>query len=480
MASFLSPLAATSTVMFGHQCRECIHRTAGISLGVIRRIFPANESPMTIDLQMRPAARPISPLLPLLAVTLLLSLSGCDRPASEAEVGILPEGILQKIPFDAVPFDVLADDIDGNGLIDLTWVSRTSSTMQVFYQRESRIFEPGPHIDAVGYHPGTLIRLTDQPDGQRLYMMSSEGLNRLTFFSPDSAGRLETISSLEAPVPRYATEFRWPGQGRGLAIAPFATGTLVLMKSVDPLAATTAESYQIPLAQQLSRISAIMAADLDGDEVDEILFIDTTDNVIFKIRSPVPGGVPRIEPVWQPEVETAFLWRMSLVDLDESGSPDLLVPADGLGDLELGPVSRDGAERVPATIRVLLNDGAGTLVETAAIPFPRSPLIPEVVSTIRDVAFARDTDGQALMLIPSVTGLALMRLDPARLDEGGESLVIPAASGGFDRALLVDLDGDGQLDAVLSRAGAVKETGLIIYGPLWESFGTIIAAGQGI
>jgi hypothetical protein len=156
--------------------------------------------------------------------------------------------------------------------------------------------------------------------------------------------------------------------------------------------------------------------------------------------------------------------HLTVADVDGNGTPDMLVPD------EVGTTSR------PAQVHVLLNDGAGQLTPVS-IPFPLTGEDAKRVKGIRSIAFGKDQDGSGYLLAAVETHLALMRIPQGWAGAPLESRLLPLAKPeGFRKMLLVDLDGDGLLDAVVGRTTG-SDSGLILYGPLWETFESMAAAG---
>ncbi|EGV19384.1 FG-GAP repeat domain-containing protein [Thiocapsa marina] len=390
------------------------------------------------------------------------ALVGCDSEPPSPETAA--ESPAQRLPFNAIVFDALADDIDGNGLLDLAFTSHHSSYTQVFLQTTPRVFVPGPKVEEVGFHPGDLMRLPG--DDPRLYLMNAEGVNALRVFEPGPDGALGLVAQMNAPAPRVAALFRWPDAGLGLAVGPFAQSRLMLIKDFQPATAERGLAYGLPLASQLSQVHQIAAADLDGDGSDEILFPEPRSHSLYVVRAPAGDEEPATEVLWAFE-PGGMPRHLTIADVDGNGAPDLLVPD------EVATPSRG------AQVHVLLNDGAGQLTP-ASIPFPSIEENPKGIKGIRSIAFGRDQDGSGVLLASAETHLALLRIPQGWSGEPLESRVRPFASiGAIRRMLLVDLDGDGALDAVLGRTGG-SESGQIFYGPLRETFDSMTAAGISI
>jgi hypothetical protein len=97
-----------------------------------------------------------------------------------------------ELPFAASASDVLVEDVDGDGRLDIVFTSHGENFSQIFFQREARGFEAGPHIMAVGFHPGNLIKL---PIAERsAYLMSAEGDGRLYTLEAAEDGSLAVVA----------------------------------------------------------------------------------------------------------------------------------------------------------------------------------------------------------------------------------------------------------------------------------------------
>jgi hypothetical protein len=296
--------------------------------------------------------------------------------------------------------------------------------------------------------------------------MNAEGVNALRVFEPGPGGSLGLVAQMDAPAPRVAALFRWPDAGLGLAVAPFSQSRLLLIKSFEPATAERGLAYGLPLDSQLQQIHQIAAADLDGDGSDEILFPEPRSHSLYVVRAPDGEDAPTIELLWAFE-RGGMPRHLTVADIDGNGAPDLLVPD------EVATPSRG------AQVHILLNDGAGQLTPVS-IPFPSTGEDAKGVKGIRSIAFGQDQDGEGYLLASAETHLALMRIPQGWAGEPLEPRVLPFASlAAIRKMLLVDLDADGALDAVLGRTGG-SDSGFILYGPLWETFESMTAAGMSI
>ena len=385
--------------------------------------------------------------------------------ACESEQAAAPERTAptpeQRLSFGADAFDILADDVDGNGLKDLVFTSHQANYSQVFYQGAPREFEAGPRVEDVGFHPGDLLRVPGVD--RRLYLMNAEGENALRVFAPAEDGSLARISEMGVPAPRTASFFRWPDAGLGLAVAPFGRNAIFLITEFDAAAGSRGPAWELPLESSLSRVHEITAADLDGDGSDEVLFADPWQGVLYSVSAPAEETLPEPEAIWsRAGGESLRVGALLSADLDADGTPDIAV-AEAVED-------EDGGSYV----RLLLNRGDGRRgdgrFEAHRIRYPEHPGLERSPKGVRSMAFARAADGSGLLLLSSEQGLALLRLPKGWSGEQPESRTLPFAErAAVRRLLLTDLDGDGALDAVAGHAHP-DGAGYLLYGPLWDAF----------
>lgn len=404
------------------------------------------------------------------AMILALHLLGCD-PNSPGERAAQAE--IERLPFDAAVFDILADDFDNNGLVDLALTTHTGSFTQIFYQREPRNYIAGGRIENVGFHPGDLLRLRSGGPSTPLYLMNSEGENAIRIFRASDNLGLEQVAEVGAPAPRVATEFSWPDRGRGLAFGPFARNTIFVITGFRPLEGARGPAYELPLPSSLSRIHQIAAADLDKDGSDEILFVDATKSSLHAVSAPDEDDLPTIHTLWR--FDEGGRHRLVLpADINQDGRLELLVPE------EIAPKERDGSPRVtvfdvntdnrlvPMTLSF---DSREDDDNTDPATFARG---------FNAIDFAVDKTGEGLLLLTSENEV-ILALVPEGWD--GEALATRrisfGARSGVRKALLRDLDGDGWLDAVIGLTTA-RGSNVIIYGPLWEGAARLRDSGQSL
>lgn len=413
-----------------------------------------------------------------MAAVMLTALAGCnDKAPSTAptqpavskvsQPSTLASSVIAHLPFAATAHNLLIDDIDGDGRLDLALTSHHDSYTQVFYQRTPRHFTPGARIDKVGFHPGELMRYPLFED-RRLYVMNAEGVNRLRVFEPTQDDNLRLIAELGVMAPRAGAFFKWPTWGKGIAVAPFADNAIYLIKNFDPLSGQFGGSTELPFRPGGTHAHMIAATDLDADGSDELLFSNTISNVVSIIREPQPGADPVIEPLWHSEHAGGRAEEVIPADIDQDGDIDLLIPD-----------ATDKRLLDRTDINVLINDGAGHF-EPTTIPFPSRPRSAHGMTGIQSLDFAKDKDQNGYLVAAGYEQIVLMRVPSGWKGEPLESHSV-ALQGvqTITKALLRDIDGDGWLDLAFSRTHDHK-SGVILYGPLWENTKQLAAEGAKI
>lgn len=377
------------------------------------------------------------------------ALPGCQTAADRRPEPESHPPVYNSLPFQSVPFSLLTDDFDGNGRIDIAVVSHSASYAQIFFQKNRRHFSPGQKVDAVGFHPGDLIKLPGKPPS---YLMAAEGENALFLMKPTVDGDLKKAGALNETAARHAAVFQWPGWGVSLAVSPFQDDYLVLLKDFDSGQGAASERIKVPLSDKhpsIRRVDYVTVADVDGDRVDEILFASRTTNQLWMLKYPRKGG--EIRPSLVHEFKQGAPMQVLALDVNGNGSLDLIVPD----------------QSTPYQIHVLLNDGSGHFQESTPLPFPTE-------IGIRRVAARTDRDGSKYLLAAGYGAIVLYRF-PEKWDGRAKvtAVTLPMVhKEGVQDIVLRDVDGDGWLDGIVGRGlGGKDMDGVwIIYGPLWEHF----------
>jgi hypothetical protein len=382
----------------------------------------------------------------------VFALGGCaSKKAASVNIDDT-SSFYHSLPFADSPFDILADDVDGDGRADVSLVSHGDNYVQVFLQQDARTFLAGERQPVVGFHPGDLVRL---PTARPRYLAAAEGQNKLLILEPGSNGSVLKRGELNVPVPRHVALFRWPGWGDSVAVTPFGQDFLVLLKNFDPVNGQASERIQVALSEKehsIRRAEWVRPVDVDRDGVDELLFASNTTQEVLMLKYPGTDGV--IKPKLVAKFRSGAPWDVLSADLNGDGALDLLVPN----------------QSKPFVIHVLLNDGHGSFQETSVLPFPTD-------MGLRRFAWNKDKDGVRYLLGVGYGAIAIYRF-PNNWD-GKATVPVRSVSVGSSEGsqdiVLQDLDGDGWLDGVIGR-GKGPQGVWIVYGPLWEHFEELSAA----
>jgi hypothetical protein len=402
-------------------------------------------------------------------VALLVLLGGCDSEPTPGELATARQGSMasdasiQLLPFEGDAFDVLIDDADDDGHLDVILTSHTKNFTQIFRQVGPRNFSPGPLVSDVGYHPGRLIRLPG--DGAPRYLMHAEGKNRIQVMAPTEDGGLAVQSSMHVASPRSGNAFSWPNWGLSLAIAPFQRPSIVLLKGFDPDTGGAAAGVEVALANNYVDAEGLVAADIDGDGVGEVLFATSMTNDIWMIRYPAEVSTePKVERLWRSA--SGGRPRVVLpVDIDADGDLDLFVP-DTTAPL-------NGGEPV---VNLLLNRGDGQFDEIA-LPVAKTGSEPIRLPGVTALGYGVEETRERILLALGYKAYSLFIWQADAAPDSPEVVHMPLARDEpFSGAHLRDIDGDGHLDAVIGR-GTQSDSGLILYGPLREAFESISDSG---
>ena len=377
---------------------------------------------------------------------LLLSvlLAGCSVKQAQVKDTANPAAstdIYQVLPFGHSSMHAMVADVDGNQLPDLGLTTHGHNKSQIFFQTAPRVFEPGPEILHVGFHPNDLMPVPI--DDRKLFMSVSEGVARLQFFELGEDREFKVISRIPQAFPRAATFFRWPGWGLSLAVVPKNGSTISLLRNVDPVEGTFERRFDHKTKAVPRRM---LAVDIDGDGIDELLTMSHASGKMWIIRYP---GSPDAEPV--PEELMTF-------DRQTGGKPWYLHSADLDGDGDQDIVT---GGHVKPVLHVLRNDGTGQFSQE---------MLPFSGSGIQNLATRVEKDGYRYLFATGHMNIALYRFP--KVWTGGEpemKTIRLRDTQGLHHVVMEDIDRDGWLDVVFTR-GRPDASNHILYGPLWENF----------
>lgn len=383
--------------------------------------------------------------------------AGVTQPMTRPGPEVPLEATIRHLPLPGPADYLLVDDFDQDGRPDLALTAHGANLSRLFLQRDSRHWQAGPVITAVGFHPGELLRAPGAEEPPR-YLMLAEGDNLLRVMTATEAGGLAPVAELGATAPRAGAWFHWPGWGLGLVFAPFVKSSIVLVKDFNPTTALATDSLTLNFLPRFAQAEQVAVADLDGDGSDEILFTNSVTRSLMQIRYPGADGQPAIETLWtfKQGGRSRFVFP---VDLDQDGDLDLLVPDE---------IGQPGSEET--NINVLIKDAAGGWAPRI-ISIPARASARKGKTGIRGTAFGKDQDGHVYLLAAGYDLLTLIRIPPTWAGDKPELRQINFSSKvALPAATLKDLDGDGWLDAVLAGGMDEAHGGMIIYGPLWQGF----------
>ena len=376
----------------------------------------------------------------ILVATLLMAGIVTAEEATTLPAGAPPDA--QSLLPTQGAIHVLADDMTGDGRLDLVFTSHGNNEIQVYQQVAPRRFEASSPQAITGFHPNDTIALPGVP---KRYLINAEGESKLKVVKAQPDGRLELVSERPQPAPRASTPFSWPGSDLSLAVAPFSGKTLTLLRGFNPETSEVKAVYSLVLGNEPKHVRV---ADLNGDGIDELVLSSRLSNEIWVIDYPGPDKEPTPRRLWS--FEQGWPRHVLPFDVDRNGTVDLLAPM-----------------AVRQETVVLLNDGKGHFTEGKPIPYPGR-------SGIHVMATGQDRNGTRYLLAGGVYALVLYR---EIKDTPGvfENIQLPLARWP-NWVELKDIDGDGWLDAVTAIQGT--EPSAVIYGPLWETFTTLAASDK--
>lgn len=358
-------------------------------------------------------------------------------PTEEHPIWNDPEGRYTRFLITRGAFHVLVDDLTGNSRIDLAFTSHGGNIIRVFRQVEPRRFAATEEQGITGFHPNTTIALPGVP---KRYLINAEGTSQLRVVAAQPDGHLKPVSNYNQHQPLDSAPFMWPNWGRlSLAVVPYTGTELTLLRDFDP------EKGEAKTAIAISTDPdprPVRLADLNGDNIPELVFPTFRSNKVWAIEYPGPEQTPRLREL--ASFKEGWPRQVTPLDLNQDGKLDLLVPMS-----------------VQEHITVLLNDGQGHFTEGKAIAYPGRV-------GVHTLAVGQDKGGRYLLAGGS-RALVLYRECKEQPGEF-ESILLPIINWP-NWVELADVDGDDWLDAVVANQGSQESE--VIYGPLWDIFGTL-------
>ncbi|MER2513931.1 MAG: VCBS repeat-containing protein [Nitrosomonas ureae] len=359
-------------------------------------------------------------------------------PTASKPVWTAPDKSYSRFWMDSGTFHVLVDDLTADGRLDLAFTTHSTGMIHIFRQIEPRHFVAVGEQDIPGFHPNDTIVLPGLP---KRYVINGEGIGRLRIVAAEPDAKLKQVAEYMIPGPLGTTPFSWPGWGMSLAVAPYSGSTMTLLRDFNP---------EIGIPKAVISLSAgrdvrpARLADLKGEGTSALVFPSFDDSKVWAAEYAGPDHEPTLRQL------AAFAggWPRHVLpfDVNRDGKIDLLVPMS-----------------VEQRIAVLINDGKGQFSEAESIAYPGSV-------GIHAMAVGEDRR-ERYLLAGGIRSLVLYRERP---DKSGafETVIVPLFNWP-SRLELVDVDGDGWLDAVVANVGAA--TSMVVYGPLWEAFNKLAA-----
>ena len=431
-------------------------------------------------------------------IDLVVASTGDDRIAIflHAPVGLYPSNPSLSIGNASSdgPVAIGLGDLDDDGDIDVVSSNLDSDNLTVFLQSAPGVFPAAPSVILGG--PG----ITDDPvsvavgdvdrDGRLDIACANRAANDLAVFLQDPAGgfdgtptrRLSASGTVLAPAHVETADVNGDG---ALELISCNGGNDVSVFSYQPDLAEFASLPIVVGSGALAGPSSVVARDFDGDGRADLAAANVTSNDVAVFRQRGPGGYTGLTPdlVLGDAGTTPNLTALAVGDLDADGDLDVACASAGDSTLSVfeqvspslfgsGPSATIGSALDTPGARSLAaadldGDGRLDLVsangtgDSLSIFFQRSTgefvAAPDaIVSGCDDptCVAAADLDGDGDLDLASANAgssdLRVFAQDGPGVFAESPSRVLgaPATTQGPQHLLLVDLDGDGDVDVV--------------------------------
>jgi hypothetical protein len=359
-----------------------------------------------------------------------------------AEAATDPGRSVSALPFSGGAIHVLVEDVNADGRADVVATSHGANYSQAFLQQAGGGFVAGPRADFVGYHPNDV-----DPIGEGLYVSNGEGVYRLNVVRFGKDGALEPVAQLQADAPRSTVAVDWPGGwGQMLAVSPYYGNAVTLLAGVRPADGVQQREVKVDFER---RVGHTLAADLDGNGVDEIIVPLTHKNQIWALKPGADPATPERYLLHDFMAQKYLGQELAVVDFNRDGRPDLLAAQASSSEMVL--LRNDGELRFTEVSRVSL-PGVGPYHYTAA----------------------RDEQGRLVVAMGLYHGFGLYVIDDA--GQWSEPIVVGVSDWPV-HLVLRDVDGDGAMDLV-SAMKRVEESVWVVKGPLLRAMNEMALSGK--
>ena len=394
-----------------------------------------------------------------------------QRVGGEAEVGVSEKWVRHTIDDSSLGADgVRTADLNGDGLPDLVVGWEQGGVSRIYLMRREVVGVPDWEMVEVGAAPSVedALLVDLDRDGAIDVVSSTEGNSRkvLVHWAPNEAenygsGAAWKTETLLADGSRWMFAVAMDIDGRNgpdLVVGGKGPGASVgwLESPTDP---RRLEDWRFHRWTEVTWVMSIIPTDVDGDGLVDVVVSDRKGEMegVFWLRNPGAGAVALRQP-----------WIKAWIadDLHESNFIDVRdIDGDGVDEV-LVPHLQGGDEGVAT---VLDRDAAGV--------WQRSSIVLPGVGTKPKAVRAADVnlDGALDLVVsfekaqdPSSSGVIWLE---QRSEASGVRWILHDVSGAegikFDLNLLLDVDGDGDLDVVNTEENNNAQNGDGGLGLIW-------------